>query len=100
MDQKLGGLLRELRELDPLVRSSVLNFNARVEEASREMASPWGKLVARLSGYRKPAVCESSAIDLSTVRWAQAEAGAASLEPGMVPTMTPDPAFKSRQPAY
>ena len=69
MDQKLGALLQELRELDPLVRSSVLNFNARVVVADREFAAPLAALVAQLSGFSRLFACEPSAIDLAMVRW-------------------------------
>jgi LemA protein len=69
MDQKLAGLLQELRELDPLVRSSVLNFNVRIVALDTEFAAPLGAVVARFGGFLKLSACEPSAIDLAMVRW-------------------------------
>jgi LemA protein len=69
MDQKLAGLLQELRELDPLVRSSVLNFNARIAAVDTEYAAPLGALVGKLGGFSRLSACEPSAIDLAMVKW-------------------------------
>ncbi len=69
MDQKLASLLQELRELDPLVRSSVLNFNARIATVDAEYAAPLGALVGKLGGFSPLSSCEPSAIDLAMVKW-------------------------------
>jgi LemA protein len=69
MDHKLGGLLQEMRELDPLVRSAVYNYNARIVDANQERSGLVANALAKLSNVPMVYVCESSAIDLSTVRW-------------------------------
>ncbi len=69
MDQKLAILLQELRELDPLVRSAVMNFNSRIGALDREFKAPMAGLIAKAAGLPQLFACDPSAIDLSTVRW-------------------------------
>jgi LemA protein len=74
MDQKLGGLLSELRELEPLVRSTMVDYNHKVQAAQQERLAPMAALVAKLGHFAQVFPCDPSSVDLAMVKFAVATA--------------------------